>query len=69
MDGWNKEQRRFYGLSKKRDESPAERGGVSKRPAGPLTDGAGKSSFTLKPFLQWRCVGLSKVCECDSLED
>ena len=68
MDGWNYRAETLYGLSKKRDESLAEQGGVSKRRAG-HREGAGKSSFILKPFARWRFVPVSKVREFDSLED
>jgi hypothetical protein len=34
VDGWNYRAETLYGLSKKRGESPAEQGGVSKRRAG-----------------------------------
>ena len=50
-------------------ESPAEQGGVSKRPAGPSTEGTGKSSFTLTQFAPLSFRQRRKVRECDGLED
>jgi len=68
VDGWNYRAETLYGLSKKRDRSPAERGGVSKRRAA-IMEGAGKSSFILKPFARRRFAHVPRVRECDSPED
>ena len=68
MDGWNYRAETLYGLSKKRDRSPAEQGGVSKRRAA-LMEGVGKSSFILKPFARRRFAPVPRVREFDSPED
>lgn len=50
-------------------EFPAERGLFSKRRAGPITEGAGKSSFTLTLSRDAVSSAGPNVRECDSLED
>jgi hypothetical protein len=69
VDDWEQRTETLHGLSKKRDESPAERGGVSKRRAGTPLEVAGKSSFTLKPFVPRVIVRLPGECECGNRED